>query len=273
MAHRVAVRLVEASGRGETWYLATGGVQVVSAHRLGHAVSERSGCLGIADHERRRHYETLADQTAQRCPAAVHGARIGGDVLAQNARHQQVRPLRITAQRHLDEVSRRPVGEARTDPEPVGHPAGTHCWCRDAPSRSTNDTPWCATPKTRARRARRRAQAVCGLLSFILLPYADDETPPQPAVVRMSFASKYSSCDTTESECTAATWLGWITLFPVRPFARSRVTSRISPSRSAAINSARSVRSSCMMNGDSRSSGLNNRSLPEKYSHTGPVRT
>jgi hypothetical protein len=89
----------------------------------------------------------------------------------------------------------------------------------------------------------------------------------------MSLASQNSSWVTTDMACTAAAWLGWMTVLPVSPFALSRCTSRIRPSRSSVISCFRSMAAERRSKGDCRSCGLKIRSPAEKYSHTGPVTT
>ena len=77
----------------------------------------------------------------------------------------------------------------------------------------------------------------------------------RPRAAATSPASLYSSWLTTLSACTAATWLGWMIVLPVRPFARSSTISRIRPSRSRAI-SLRAQRR--------RSDVLGERALPQQ---------
>ncbi len=132
----------------------------------------------------------MLHQEPQQPAGTEHEARVGGDVLAQHRRHQQVRAPGVApqgqahqgVQRHADRRARR----AHAHTQPRGHPApaphrrrGHHVGT--AASRSTEETPGLLTPNTRARSSTRWAQARCGLDSFILLPYPDARTPP-PAI-------------------------------------------------------------------------------------------
>ncbi len=122
----MAVLLLEGRVLRDTGHRAAGGVQVLGAERLGHAVPEAGGRLGEAEHERRASVERLADQPTQLQAGPMYDARIGRDVLAEDVGHEQVRAPRVAAQREVDEFRQGSVA-GKPDAEPIGDPTVGHC--------------------------------------------------------------------------------------------------------------------------------------------------
>ena len=95
MSGGVAVLLLERGAGGDAADDPAGRVQVVRVECLRDAVPETGGGLGIADDELGRH--ALGDGPSEPQPRLVDDARVGGDVLAQHGRHEQVRAPRVAS--------------------------------------------------------------------------------------------------------------------------------------------------------------------------------
>ncbi|CAL9542263.1 hypothetical protein SUDANB171_04243 [Streptomyces sp. enrichment culture] len=185
MAGVVAVFLLEPR-LGHPGDVTAGGVQIrdaalravarTAADAVRDAVPQPGGGLRVPEHHGHRlvRAQQLPHPAAEFEPGAVHHARPLRHVLAQDPRHQQVRPLGVAPHGQAQVLARRPAPQLHAEParHPLAVPGGSgHSPSPSMPvaSRSTKSTPSLATPNTSARRIVRSAQARCGFTSFILL--------------------------------------------------------------------------------------------------------
>ncbi len=135
--------------------------------------------------------QELTDPQPEQKSAATDDPWVGGHMLGQHRRHQQLRPLRVDPQGKVEQVGEREpreqAGVRDLDPGVVADEGGHRLTL--ASSRSTKLMSSWATPNARARNIVACAQARCGLDSFILLRYFDADTPPPAETLRTSRAS------------------------------------------------------------------------------------
>ena len=163
---------------------------------------------------------TPAAQLERRRRARSRGS--AGMCLPSTRRHQQVRALAGCAAARARPgpgsagVAGRADAEACADPAPL--PARSLTAPGRRPSRSTNDTPSRATPNAAGalQRAPRPGRVRLALVHLVAVARGR-----RPAAGRRWRARRTRRRtprrSTTDSACTAATWMGWMTVLPMQP--------------------------------------------------------
>ena len=255
---------------------APGRVQVVGAERLGHAVPESGRRLGVPEHQRRPRRPSALGAPSGRAAARRRARSRGSAGMCLPSTVDTSRCARRGLRRRASSTSspsgsRRPVQSRRRT---VGRPSGRHR-CRLAPSRSTNETSSRATPNTSG--PQHRAPRPRGVrLALVHLVAVARRGRPAARRGREDVAARpaYSSCVDDRQRVHGGDVAGvddGLAGQAVGPVEGHLADQPVQVGARSARPAARAPRAAT--NGDSRSCGLNIRSVAEKYSHTGPVTT